>query len=126
MAVVFIAQVFNVPLDFWQQATIIGILMVTSKGAGGISGSGFVVLASSLAAIKVIPVEGLALLIGIDRFMSQGRAITNTISNAVATVVIARNENLLDMDVYNSVVERKTAKQSKVFPLTQEAVSKAL
>ena len=100
--------------------------MVTSKGAGGISGSGFVVLASSLAAIKVIPVEGLALLIGIDRFMSQGRAITNTISNAVATVVIARNENLLDMDVYNSVVEGKTAKQSKVFPLTQEAVSKAL
>ena len=126
MAVVFIAQVFNVPLDFWQQATIIGILMVTSKGAGGISGSGFVVLASSLAAIKVIPVEGLALLIGIDRFMSQGRAITNTISNAVATVVIARNENLLDMDVYNSVVEGKTVTQSKVFPLTQEAASKAL
>ncbi len=126
MAVVFIAQVFNVPLDFWQQVTIIGILMVTSKGAGGISGSGFVVLASSLAAIKVIPVEGLALLIGIDRFMSQGRAITNTISNAVATVVIARNENLLDMDIYNSVVEGKTPRKSNVFPLTQEAISKAL
>ena len=58
--------------------------------------------------------------------MSQGRAITNTISNAVATVVIARNENLLDMDIYNSVVEGKTSKKSNVFPLTQEAVSKAL
>jgi len=130
MAVVFIAQVFNVPLDLWQEVTIIGILMITSKGAGGISGSGFVVLASSLAAIKIIPVEGLALLIGIDRFMSQARAITNTISNAVATVVIARNENLLDMDIYNSVVEGKITQHSKVFPIsTQEqetAISKAL
>ena len=128
MAVIFIAQVFNVPLDLWQQVTIIGILMITSKGAGGISGSGFVVLASSLAAIKVIPVEGLALLIGVDRFMSQGRAITNMIGNTIATVVIAKNENLLDMDVYNRVVEGKVAKKSNVFPLTQEVevVSKAL
>ncbi len=126
MAVIFIAQVFNVPLDLWQQVTIIGILMITSKGAGGISGSGFVVLASSLAAIKVIPVEGLALLIGVDRFMSQGRAITNMIGNTIATVVIAKNENLLDMEVYNRVVEGKNAKTPKVFPLTQEAVSKAL
>ena len=126
MAVIFIAQVFNVPLDLWQQVTIIGILMITSKGAGGISGSGFVVLASSLAAIKVIPVEGLALLIGVDRFMSQGRAITNMIGNTIATVVIAKNENLLDMEVYNRVVEGKNAKTTNVFPLTQEAVSKAL
>ncbi|MFP5039756.1 C4-dicarboxylate transporter DctA [Parasediminibacterium sp. JCM 36343] len=108
MSMLFIAQVFNVPLDVWQQLTIVGVLMITSKGAGGITGSGFIVLASSLAAIKIIPVEGLALLIGVDRFMSQCRALTNMIGNTVATVVIARNENMLDMAVYNKMVEGKT------------------
>ena len=128
MAVLFIAQVFNVHLDVWQQATIIGILMITSKGAGGISGSGFVVLASSLAAIKVIPVEGLALLIGVDRFMSQGRAITNMIGNTIATVVIAKNENLLDMDIYNAVVEGKkvATQQLNVYPFPQQEPVEAL
>ena len=128
MAVLFIAQVFNVHLDVWQQATIIGILMITSKGAGGITGSGFVVLATSLAAIKVIPVEGLALLIGVDRFMSQGRAITNMIGNTIATVVIAKNENLLDMDIYNAVVEGKkvATQQLNVYPFPQQEPVEAL
>lgn len=107
MAVIFIAQVFNIPLDLWQQVTIIGILIVTSKGAGGITGSGFIVLTSSLAAIKIVPVEGLALLIGVDRFMSEARSLTNVIGNTVATVIIARHEKQLDEKVYRSVVESK-------------------
>lgn len=112
MAIIFIAQVFNIPLDLWQQLTIIGILLITSKGAGGITGSGFIVLTSSLAAIKIIPLEGLALLIGIDRFMSEARSITNMIGNTVATVVIAKNEKLVDDDLYYSVVENKQMKNS--------------
>lgn len=97
MAVLFLAQVFNVHLDLTQILTIIGILMITSKGAAGVTGSGFIVLASTLTAVKVIPVEGLALLLGVDRFMSEARAITNFIGNGVATIWISRNENELDM-----------------------------
>lgn len=107
MAVIFLAQVFNVHLDIQQILTIIGILMVTSKGAAGVTGSGFIVLASTLTAIKVIPVEGLALLLGVDRFMSEARAITNFIGNGVATVWISNNENEFDrkkMDVaFNNI-----------------------
>jgi aerobic C4-dicarboxylate transport protein len=105
MATIFLAQVFNVPLTIVQQLTIIGILMITSKGAAGITGSGFLVLTSTLTALKVIPVEGLALLIGVDRFMSEARAITNMIGNTVATVVIAKSEKAINMRVYKRVVE---------------------
>ena len=100
MAVIFLAQVFNVHLDLRQILTIIGILMVTSKGAAGVTGSGFIVLASTLTAIKVIPVEGLALLLGVDRFMSEARAITNFIGNGVATIVIAKSEGEFDEEAY--------------------------
>ncbi|OON67206.1 dicarboxylate/amino acid:cation symporter [Hymenobacter sp. CRA2] len=96
MASIFLAQAFNIPLTLGQQLTIIGILMLTSKGAAGVTGSGFVVLASTLAATKTIPVEGMALLLGVDRFMSEARAITNIIGNAVATVVVAKSENEFD------------------------------
>jgi aerobic C4-dicarboxylate transport protein len=96
MAVLFLAQVFHVPLSLGQLGTIIGILMVTSKGAAGVTGSGFIVLASTLTAIKVIPLEGLALLLGVDRFMSEARSITNIIGNGVATVWLANHENELD------------------------------
>ncbi|MCE7067618.1 cation:dicarboxylase symporter family transporter [Dyadobacter sp. CY326] len=96
MATIFLAQVFNVHLTFGQILSLIGILMVTSKGAAGVTGSGFVVLASTLTAIKVIPVEGLALLLGVDRFMSEARAITNFIGNGVATIWLANNEKEFD------------------------------
>jgi aerobic C4-dicarboxylate transport protein len=96
MAVLFLAQVFKVELSWGQIFTIIGILMVTSKGAAGVTGSGFVVLASTLTAVKVIDVEGLALLLGVDRFMSEARAITNLIGNGVATVFLANNEKEFD------------------------------
>ncbi len=96
MATIFLAQVYGVELTLAQMFTIIGILMVTSKGAAGVTGSGFVVLASTLSAIRVIPIEGLALLLGVDRFMSEARAITNFIGNGVATIWIANNENDFD------------------------------
>lgn len=92
MSVIFLAQVFKIPLTWEQQLTIIGILMITSKGAAGVTGSGFIVLTSTLAAIKVIPVEGVAILVGVDRFMSEARAITNMIGNGIATIVIAKSE----------------------------------
>ncbi len=102
MAIIFLAQVFNVHLDLQQILTIIGILMVTSKGAAGVTGSGFIVLASTMTAIKVIPVEGLALLLGVDRFMSEARAITNFIGNGVATVWLANNEGEFDREKMNA------------------------
>jgi aerobic C4-dicarboxylate transport protein len=108
MATLFLAQVFNIDLSFTQQLSIIGILMVTSKGAAGVTGSGFIVLTSTLTIMHVIPVEGLALLIGVDRFMSEARALTNMIGNTVATVVIARSEKAVDMTVYRRIVEQKT------------------
>jgi aerobic C4-dicarboxylate transport protein len=96
MAVIFLAQVFKVDLSWGQIFTIIGVLMVTSKGAAGVTGSGFIVLASTLTVVKVIPIEGLALLLGVDRFMSEARSITNFIGNGVATIFLANNEKEFD------------------------------
>lgn len=107
LSVIFLAQVFGVDLTIMQQLSIIAVLLVTSKGAAGVTGSGFLVLTSTLAALKIIPLEGLALLIGVDRFMSEGRAITNIIGNTVATVIIAKSEKAIDMDRYRLVVEKK-------------------
>jgi aerobic C4-dicarboxylate transport protein len=96
MAVLFLAQAFNVHLTWENIFAIIGILFVTSKGAAGVTGSGFVVLASTLTAVHVIPIEGLALLLGVDRFMSEARAITNFIGNGVAAIWLANNEREFD------------------------------
>ena len=96
IAVIFLAQAFTIPLSLTQQLTLIAILVITSKGAAGVTGSGFIVLASTLAATKVIPVESVALLLGVDRFMSEARAITNVIGNGVATLVIAKSEGEFD------------------------------
>ena len=92
MAAIFIAQAYGVDLSIWQELTLLGILMLTSKGAAGVTGSGFITLAATLAAFPMIPVEGMALLLGVDRFMSEARAITNLIGNSVATVVISKSE----------------------------------
>lgn len=105
MATIFLAQVFDINLTLAQQLTIIGVLLVTSKGAAGVTGSGFIVLTSTLTILKVIPLEGLALLIGVDRFMSEGRALTNMIGNTIATVIIAKSEKAIDMTRYKRVVE---------------------
>jgi aerobic C4-dicarboxylate transport protein len=97
MAAIFIAQATNTPLSFPQQLGILGVLLLTSKGAAGVTGSGFVTLAATLSALPMLPVAGLALLVGIDRFMSEARAITNLIGNALAAVVVARWEDALDV-----------------------------
>jgi aerobic C4-dicarboxylate transport protein len=98
MASIFIAQATNTPLSFMEQLGILALLLLTSKGAAGVTGSGFVTLAATLSAIPILPVSGLALLIGIDRFMSEARAITNLIGNALAAVVVAKWEGALDED----------------------------
>ena len=111
MSVLFITQALGIDLDIMQQLTVVGILLLTSKGAGGITGSGLIILKSSLDSMKFIPEKAqsqfLPLLIGIDRLMSLGRALTNVIGNTVACVVIAKNENLIDQNIYNDVVENK-------------------
>jgi len=96
MATIFIAQAFGIHLSIGQQLSVMAVLIVTSKGAAGVTGSGFIVLASTLSAMHTVPVEGIALVLGVDRFMSEARAITNLIGNAVATVVIARSEGAFD------------------------------
>ena len=89
MAAIFIAQATNTPLNLKQQITLLAVLLLTSKGAAGVTGSGFIVLAATLAALGTVPVAGLALILGIDRFMSEARALTNFIGNGVATLVVA-------------------------------------
>jgi aerobic C4-dicarboxylate transport protein len=96
MAAIFIAQAFGVDLSIGQQLSLLAILMLTSKGAAGVTGSGFIVLASTLAATRVVPVEGLAIVLGVDRFMSEARAIVNLIGNGVATLVVSRLEGAFD------------------------------
>jgi len=98
MAAVFVAQATNTPLDLWQQLELLGILLLTSKGAAGVTGSGFIVLAATLGAIGDVPVAGLAVILGIDRFMSEARALTNVVGNGVATLVVAKWCNELDRD----------------------------
>jgi aerobic C4-dicarboxylate transport protein len=96
MAALFIAQAFGVQLTLAHQLELMAVLMLTSKGAAGVTGSGFIVLASTLSALKIVPIEGIALVLGVDRFMSEARAITNLIGNGAATLVIARSEGAFD------------------------------
>jgi aerobic C4-dicarboxylate transport protein len=96
MAAIFIAQATNTSLTLTQEFTLLGVLLLTSKGAAGVTGSGFITLAATLSTVPTIPVAGLALILGIDRFMSEARALTNLIGNGVATIVAAKWENELD------------------------------
>jgi aerobic C4-dicarboxylate transport protein len=97
MATMFIAQATNTPMNLMQQLTLLGVLLLTSKGAAGVTGSGFIVLAATLSSVGTLPVAGLALILGIDRFMSEARALTNVIGNGVATLVVAKWTGELDM-----------------------------
>jgi aerobic C4-dicarboxylate transport protein len=96
MAAVFIAQATNTPLTLLDQLTLLGVLLLTSKGAAGVTGSGFIVLAATLSAVGTLPVTALALILGIDRFMSEARALTNLVGNGVATIVVAKWCRALD------------------------------
>jgi aerobic C4-dicarboxylate transport protein len=104
LSVIFLAQVFHIDLSLGQELTVIGVLLLTSKGAAGVTGSGFLVLTSTLTALNIIPLEGLAILVGVDRFMSEGRALINVIGNTVAAVVISKSEKEINMDKYKSVI----------------------
>jgi len=108
MAAVFIAQATNTPLDLQHQVTLLVILLLTSKGAAGVTGSGFIVLAATLSAVGTVPVAGLALILGIDRFMSEARALTNFIGNSVATLVVAKWCKALDGEKLDAVLNGET------------------
>jgi aerobic C4-dicarboxylate transport protein len=110
IAALFIAQALNVPLTVSQEATLLAVAMLTSKGASGVTGAGFITLAATLAVVPSVPVAGLALILGIDRFMSEARALTNMIGNGVATIVVARWEGELDFGRLNSELESKRAR----------------
>ncbi|GAB3777807.1 dicarboxylate/amino acid:cation symporter [Ramlibacter monticola] len=109
MAAVFIAQATDTPLTIMQQITLLAVLLLTSKGAAGITGSGFIVLAATLSAVGHVPVAGLALILGIDRFMSEARALTNLVGNTVATLVVARWTGDLDMAKLNKHLAQPNA-----------------
>jgi aerobic C4-dicarboxylate transport protein len=118
MALIFLVQAFHIDLSFWQQITAIGILMITSKGAAGVTGSGFIVLSSTLAAMKIMPVENVAILLGVDRFMSEARSITNLIGNGVATIVIAKSEKEFDESAYRlATTENISIEEEEETPL---------
>ena len=108
MAAVFLAQATNTDLSIWQQIGILLILLLTSKGAAAVTGSGFIVLAATLGAVGHIPVASLALILGIDRFMSEARALTNFIGTGVATIVVAKWEGELDEIRMRAVLAGKT------------------
>ncbi|PTT78004.1 C4-dicarboxylate transporter DctA [Pelomonas sp. HMWF004] len=108
MAAVFIAQATDTPMTLTQQLTLLGVLLLTSKGAAGVTGSGFIVLAATLSAVGGVPVAGLALILGIDRFMSEARALTNLIGNGVATVVVGKWTGDLDTARMTAVLNNET------------------
>ena len=108
MAAVFVAQATNTPMTLTQELTLLAVLLLTSKGAAGVTGSGFIVLAATLSAVGNVPVAGLALILGIDRFMSEARALTNLIGNGVATVVVGKWCGELDVNRMTKVLNNET------------------
>jgi aerobic C4-dicarboxylate transport protein len=116
MAAMFLAQATNTHLDLGQQLVLLFVAMLSSKGATGVTGAGFITLAATLSVVPSVPIESLAILVGIDRFMSECRAITNLIGNGVATIVISRWEKELDKDVLNENLR----KPKSVVDLTEE------
>ncbi|MCX7217786.1 MAG: dicarboxylate/amino acid:cation symporter [Burkholderiales bacterium] len=113
MAAVFIAQATNTPMSLMQQITLLAVLLLTSKGAAGITGSGFIVLAATLSAVGGVPVAGLALILGIDRFMSEARALTNLIGNGVATIVVGQWGKDVDMERLQQCLNNETISQAE-------------
>jgi aerobic C4-dicarboxylate transport protein len=111
MAAIFIAQATNTPLTLMDQLIVLGVLLLTSKGSAGVTGSGFITLAATLATMDNIPVAGMVLLLGVDRFMSEARAITNTIGNAVGTMAIAKWVGALDSARMNQVLDGQAVAQ---------------
>jgi aerobic C4-dicarboxylate transport protein len=118
MAAIFVAQASGVQLTWGQELGILGVLLLTSKGAAAVTGSGFITLAATLAAFPAIPVAGLTLLLGVDRFMSEARAITNLIGNAVATMVVAKWDNALDLERARLILDGGTPSETVIIEET--------
>lgn len=123
MAALFVAQATNTDLTLMQQLTILGVAMLTSKGASGITGAGFITLAATLAVVPTIPVAGMALILGIDRFMSECRALTNFVGNGVAAVVVAKWEGELDMETLQRELAHPTPLAAPAAPVTSEPLA---
>jgi aerobic C4-dicarboxylate transport protein len=117
LASLFVAQALDVPLSFGQELSLLFVLLLTSKGAAGVTGSGFITLAATLSATGSIPVAGLTLLLGVDRFMSEARALTNFVGNAVATIVVSRWENQLDTERASAVLGAASSRRPQGGPL---------
>ena len=107
MAAIFVAQATNTPLTIGDQFVILGVLLLTSKGSAGVAGAGFVTLAAALASVGTIPVTGLVLLLGVDRFMNEARAVTNLIGNGIATIAIAKWDGALDQAMVREVINEQ-------------------
>jgi len=116
MAAVFIAQATNTPMTLMQQLTLLAVLMLTSKGAAGVTGSGFIVLAATLSAVGNVPIGGLALILGVDRFMSEARALTNLVGNGVATVVVGKWCGDLDQARMRQVLDNEATEDAEEPP----------
>ncbi|TMI05670.1 MAG: dicarboxylate/amino acid:cation symporter [Betaproteobacteria bacterium] len=125
MAAVFIAQATNTELTLFQQLTILAVLLLTSKGASGVTGSGFIVLAATLSSVPTIPVAGLALILGVDRFMSEARALTNLIGNGVATIVVSKWEKELDHQQMERGLRRDVEEELEEEARLKHAAAKA-
>ncbi|AMO94480.1 sodium:dicarboxylate symporter family protein [Collimonas fungivorans] len=125
MAAVFIAQATDTPMSLFQQLTLLAVLLLTSKGAAGVTGSGFIVLAATLSAVGHVPVAGLALILGIDRFMSEARALTNTIGNGVATIIVAKWTGELDEQQLHRQLDNKGIDAEQELAIHDAAVAQA-
>ena len=127
MAAIFVAQAMNIHLTLLDQLVVLGVLLLTSKGSAGVAGAGFVALAATLASMHKIPVSGLVLLLGVDRFLNEARAVTNLIGNGVATIVVARWEGAMDIDRARAVLNRDVdISVGDISPETPEMVDMAL
>lgn len=113
MAALFVAQATNTHLTWLQTLTILGVLLLSSKGAAGVTGSGFITLAATFAAVPTIPVAGLALILGVDRFMSEARALTNLVGNGVATMVVSSWEHELDKNKMSRMLSKETEAEAE-------------
>jgi len=120
LAALFIAQATGIDLSIGEQLALLGVAMVSSKGAAGVTGAGFITLAATLAIVPSVPVAGLALILGIDRFMSECRALTNFMGNAVATIVVARWENALDRDALTAALTGKATSPPTLSPASEQ------
>ncbi|AMP00857.1 aerobic C4-dicarboxylate transport protein [Collimonas arenae] len=125
MAAIFIAQATDTPMSLMQQLTLLAVLLLTSKGAAGVTGSGFIVLAATLSAVGHVPVAGLALILGIDRFMSEARALTNTIGNGVATLIVAKWTGELDEQRLHNQLDGKAIDAEQELAMHDAAVAQA-